>query len=71
MRPFLLTVEYLPAHDLYMVIPTLSSGRECQDTEWIFCDESSAHKFIIDYFDNPTFAVLEYNLKEWGQLIVA
>lgn len=59
----MLTVEFIPGQNLYLVIPVFN-GAETPDHEFVFDSFTSAKHFIDHYFLDPCIAVIDYELEQ-------
>jgi len=57
----LLTAQYIPGYDIYMVIPVIGR-KEDPETEYVFPDEASQREFIQAYYRNPVAASYAYQM---------
>lgn len=67
----MLTIEYLEASDLYLVIPVVAR-KECEETEYMFDYGQDAVAFVKHYFLNPIAAVFAYHANNgivWEALV--
>ena len=55
----MLLAEYLPEHDIYLVIPVLDRKPD-PNTEYVFTNEFEQALLIQAYYKNPVAAIFAY-----------